>query len=167
MIIGSGGAGKSTLAQKLGKILNLPVYHLDTYFWKPGWIQRDRSEFIEIVYSLLKNDKWIIDGNYRFTMDLRIEACDTIIFLDYKRYICYWNILKRHFTYKGKSRPCMTEGCHEKIDWVYVKWIWSYQKRKHKVILKLEANKEHKNILVFKNRKDTDNYLDEIKKNYC
>ncbi len=83
-IVGISGSGKSTLANKLGKKLNLPVFHLDKYFWTYGWKERyaTKEEFTPIVEGFARQSNWIIDGNYRESLDVRLEKADTIIFLD-------------------------------------------------------------------------------------
>ncbi len=84
MIIGSGGSGKSTLARQLGKILNIEVFHLDAIHWKPGWVETPLDEWKAIIDELTKKETWIIDGNYGdCTMETRIQAADTIIFLTF------------------------------------------------------------------------------------
>lgn len=107
ILIGSGGAGKSTLASKLGKKLNIEVFHLDQLFWKPNWEMTDREYQIEIQNDLIMKPTWIIDGNYGGTLDLRIKSADTIIFLDRNRFICIYQVLKRVKKYNGSSRPDM------------------------------------------------------------
>lgn len=82
-IIGSGGAGKSTLARKLGEILDIPVYHLDAIFWRPNWEPIERDELIEKTMEIQETDDWIIDGNYNTTMDFRLQQADTVIFLHF------------------------------------------------------------------------------------
>ncbi|MBA9086239.1 adenylate kinase family enzyme [Fontibacillus solani] len=74
MIIGSSGSGKSTFSRKLGEALNITVYHLDVYFWKPGWVETPREEWIEFNKQLVMKQKWIIDGYYGSTMDIRVHA---------------------------------------------------------------------------------------------
>jgi len=162
IIIGSGGAGKSTLAEKLGKILELPVHHLDTFFWLPGWIERDKTEFISIVIKLIKEEEWIIDGNFQNTMSIRMNASDTVIFLDYNRFTCYWSVVVRFFRDKGKSRPSMTDGCDEKFDIEYYKWIWNYPKNIAMIYELIEKYKDNRIILIFKNRKETNLFLSNL-----
>jgi len=162
IVIGSGGAGKSTLSQKLGKILKLQVHYLDAYFWLPGWIERDKTEFISIVKRLINENEWILDGNFKNTMKMRMQACDTIIFLDYNRLTCFKGAAFRLFRDRGKSRTSMTDGCNEKFDWEYYKWIWNYPKIKNRVYDLIEKYRNSRNVFVFKNRKDTDRFLSEL-----
>lgn len=155
IIIGSGGSGKSTLARKLSKILNIKVYHLDMLLWKPNWIGVSREEQIRIQNEILKNDEWIIDGNYSRTIDLRINAADTIIFLDLPRIICLFRVFKRYFKYLHKSRPDMVEGNKERINFDFLKWIWNYPKVIKPIIMnKLKDASNDKKILIMKSPKD-------------
>ena len=76
-VIGCGGAGKSSLARRLSEDLNLPLIHLDTYFWNPGWIETPESLWREKVEDLVAEPKWIMDGNFSGTFDLRFPASDS------------------------------------------------------------------------------------------
>lgn len=86
MLIGSGGAGKSTLARQIGQMLAIEVIHLDTLMWRSNWEIIDKEEQIAIQHNIVQKDEWIIDGNYGGTMDIRLREADTVIFLDYSRY---------------------------------------------------------------------------------
>ncbi len=134
-IIGSGGSGKSTLARRLGALLGIPVIHLDSLFWKPGWVETETGEWRSIQEDLVKGDCWIIDGNYSDTMDVRFEAADTLVFLDFPRSLCLWRAVRRRFQYAGRSRPDVGPGCPEKIDWDFVRWIWTFPAAQRPVLL--------------------------------
>ncbi|MGA9468475.1 MAG: DNA topology modulation protein [Exiguobacterium marinum] len=126
MIIGSGGAGKSTLARQLGERLQLDVYHLDALMWKPGWVMATREERISIQQQLVKKDEWIIDGNFGNTLDLRLHAADTVILIDLPRIVCIYRVLKRVARYRGTTRPDMGASCEEKLDFAFLKWVWNF-----------------------------------------
>ncbi len=126
VIIGSGGSGKSVLARELGDILGIPVVHLDAVYWRPGWMEPPKEEWHNKVAELTRGDCWIIDGNYGGTMEVRFQAADTIVFLDLPRILCLWRVIKRRFQYLGRQRPDMAPGCPEKVDWMFLKWIWRY-----------------------------------------
>lgn len=81
-IIGISGSGKSTLAVKLGKILALPVHHIDYYFWQPNWVQRDKQELIKQIDDIIKQDSWIIEGTYKQTLTNRFLHSDAVIWLN-------------------------------------------------------------------------------------
>lgn len=108
-IIGSAGSGKSTLSQKLGEILSLPVVHLDRFYWKPNWTPTVNDEWDEFVKDAVSEDQWIIDGNYTRTLGIRLSEADAVIFLDMPRLLCIYRIIKRRIRYHGKTRPDLNE----------------------------------------------------------
>src|SRR5260370_23338407 len=96
VILGSSGAGKSTLARELSRMLNIKVYHLDRLFWQRGWKGKTRDTRIDIIQDLVREQQWIIDGNYLSASELHLNAADTIIFLDISPLVCLQRIIKRH-----------------------------------------------------------------------
>lgn len=162
-IIGSGGSGKSTLSRKLGEKLNLPVHHLDIYFWDPGWVEGDKIKFVNDIKRIISEPKWIIDGNFSGTYNLRFSEADTIIFLDYKRSVCLYNVFKRVFKYWGKRRPDLAEGCYEKFDLNFHRWVWNFPNRtRPNTLKKLAEIQEIKTVVILKSRKETERFLDKI-----
>lgn len=137
LIIGSGGAGKSTLARRLSKILEIDAIHLDTLYWHSGWVETPRAEWEQQVTALVTRDAWIMDGNYSGTLDIRIAACDTIIFLDLAPMICLWRAFKRWLRYRHHTRPDMAEGCPERFSFEFIVWILSYPVRTRPRVLQL------------------------------
>ena len=111
IIIGCGGAGKSTLARQLGEKTGLPVVHLDQLFWKPGWQESTKDEIDEKIRVEMEKTQWIMDGNYNRTMSRRMERCDTVIYLDFSTIACVMGVLKRITTNYGRVRPDMGESC--------------------------------------------------------
>jgi len=134
MVMGSSGSGKSTMAKRLGEIIGLPVVHLDSISWLPGWVAMPEAEFDEKVREAADEPAWVIDGNYSRTRDYRLERADTVIYLDFSRYTCLLRALKRRIMYHGRTRPDIGEGCPERITWWLVKWIWTYPRRKPAVL---------------------------------
>ncbi len=126
-VIGYSGAGKSTLASRLSDGLELPVLHLDTVHWLPGWKERALDAKLKMVSDFLdiNSEKgWVIDGNYKkLFYERRMDEADRIIFLDFPAPRCLIRAYKRYFKYKGRSRASITEGCDEKIDLEFIKWI--------------------------------------------
>jgi len=160
VIIGSGGSGKSTLAKNLGTILNLPVYHLDYYYWKPDWVPTEEYEWDNFVEMLAKKDEWIIDGNYRRTMDVRLREADTIIFLDYPTHLSLYRAVKRRVQYNGRTRPDMGYGCTERIDYQFLKWIWNFRRENRPEILeKLNELKNKKQIYIFTSPNQVNDFI--------
>lgn len=160
MIIGSGGAGKSTLARRLSEILNLEVVHLDRLFWKPGWIAVSKDEQKNIQNELVKKESWIIDGNYGGTLDIRLNAADTIIFLDFPRLLCVYRVIKRRLKYSRRPRPDMREGCKERIDFSFIKWVWDFPKTKRPSIVERLIELEYeKEVILLKSPKEVRRFI--------
>jgi adenylate kinase family enzyme len=163
LILGSSGSGKSTLANQLGEKLNLPITHLDLLFWSAGWIVRDHSLFINDLEAVLRQDAFIIDGNYNQTLEKRLMVSDTVLFLNFNRFKCFYGALKRYIQYRNRTRPSITIGCHEKIDFEFVKYIlFDYPIKKRKVILPLIKKHFKGNLIIFNNRKQLKQFLTEL-----
>ena len=135
LVLGSGGAGKSTLAQALGTRLDLPVIHLDAHYWQPGWTAPPPDVWERIVRGLVQRETWVMDGNFSGTMEIRLAAADTVVFLDFPRLLCLWRITRRFLKYRGQTRPDMAPGCVESLDWDFAKWVWDYPRRTRPLVL--------------------------------
>jgi adenylate kinase family enzyme len=166
LIIGPAGAGKSTLAKRLRAVLDLPIISLDQYFWKPNWKKTSDSEWRNIVVEMVQKDRWIMDGNYRSTLDIRIPRADTIIFLDFPRFICLGRVLKRRF--ENEQKQCAA-GCRERISWNFLKWIlWKFPQSGRKYLLeKLKEVENEKSVLIFKSNREVENFLRNLEKTAC
>ena len=163
LIIGSGGAGKSTLARRLGEKTGIDVVHLDKIFWNPGWVPTGKDEWREVVRQALEKDSWIIDGNFGGTLEMRIQACDTIIFLDMPRHVCIYRILKRWVMYSKDTRPDMAEGCEERFDFEFFMWVWNYPTRsKPEKELVLTRYADEKKIIRLRSNREIEQFLQEI-----
>jgi adenylate kinase family enzyme len=134
-IIGSGGAGKRTLAVALGQKLGVPVLHLDAAFWQPGWVEREPENWLEWQRRAVTAPAWIMDGNYGGTMNVRLDAADTVIFLDLPPTLCVMRALLRAIRYGGRSRPDMAANCPERVDLKFLLRIWNYRRKNSPAIL--------------------------------
>ncbi|MDA3884775.1 MAG: hypothetical protein PF638_04195 [Candidatus Delongbacteria bacterium] len=139
LVIGSGGAGKSTFTKQLSKVLDIPIIHLDVHFWLPGWVQRESEKWHKKVDELIARESWIMDGNFNSTLDKRFKRADTIFYFDFSTIRCLYNAIKRMILgrYFFKKRSDMAEGCIEKFDWEFYKWIWNFNKNHRKEYYKM------------------------------
>lgn len=165
MVIGSPGSGKSTFSRKLAEIVHIPLIHLDKEYWKSGWVETTRDEWIIKQESLMLGDKWIIDGNYGGTMKMRIEKADTIICFKLSRLVCILSYFKRVLTNINKVRPDMPEGCPEKFDFEFMKYIWRFPKASGLRNLERIRKNDDKNIIIFNKRSEANKYIEELRKN--
>lgn len=162
MIFGFSGGGKSTLARKMGEILDIEPTHFDAIHWLPGWVESTREYKKEMIKPVLERERWIIEGNYhRIYWNERLELADTVIFIDVNRFICLWQAWKRSRIYKGKTRPDMGEGCTEKFDLEFAKWVFFKGRRKNNIMLDAVkyAKEQNKAVYVLKNRRDINKFL--------
>jgi adenylate kinase family enzyme len=163
IIIGCGGSGKSTLARILGERTGLPVVHLDQICWSPGnWQHLEPEEFDARLTQELEKPRWILDGNFNRTLPLRLAHCDTVIWLDYNRFVCIFSWLKRVITNWGKTRPDMGPNCNEKLDLEFAKWIWTFNKKNRCKYHEILAQQKDKEIHIFKNRRQLRKFLNRI-----
>ncbi|PKR77049.1 AAA family ATPase [Halalkalibacillus sediminis] len=162
IVLGSSGAGKSQLSRRLGKLMNTEVFHLDSFFWQPGWKAINKDEFINAQMKIVEEDQWIIDGTYLSTLDIRYEKADTIIFLEYPRVKCLYRAISRFLKYRGRKRPDMGKGCPEKIDMEFLKYIWDFPKKNGRKIKAKLSEEEKRTVIHLTSQKETDEFLSNL-----
>lgn len=161
-VLGYCGAGKSTLARKLGERYGLPVLHFDTIQFTPGWRERDRDEAHRIVHEFMENSAWVIDGNYtKFEYERRLAEADEIVVLALPRMSCFFRAWSRYFRFRGKSRPDMADGCCEKMDREFVWWLlWEGRTRQKREKFQRVLEQYPEKTVVLKSQRDIDRYLE-------
>ena len=160
LVIGCPGSGKSMFSRALHRITGLPLFHLDMMYWNADRTTVDPSVFHDRLKSVLQNEEWIIDGNYASTMELRMQACDTIVFLDYPQEVCLNGIRER----RGKVRPDMPwmEPENEE-DEEFIAFVQSFRMQNRPKIMQLLARYGEKDIHVFEKRSQADAFLRQYK----
>jgi adenylate kinase family enzyme len=140
-ILGSGGAGKTTLAVELGSRTGLPVVHLDPLYWAPGWVPRPPEDFHTALVAAVAEERWILDGNVLWgdADDPRFRRVDTVVFLDLSRSTCIRRAVTRRLGYDGQRRPDLPAGCREEIELSFFRWMWGYPKRVRPRVLAILA----------------------------
>ncbi len=160
IVIGCPGSGKSTFSKALHEITGLRLFHLDMLYWKPDKTSVDREYFDSCLQTILHRDEWIIDGNYGRTMDIRMQACDTVFFLDYPTETCLDGIQSR----KGKKRsdlPWVESAALE--DEEFISFIKNYNTDSRPNVIKLLKKYQSRDIFIFHSRTDADDYLAKLK----
>jgi adenylate kinase family enzyme len=165
MIVGFSGSGKSTLARQLGEKLNIVPTHMDALYWKPGWAESSTEEHIEKLKPILQRDEWVIEGSYRRVLYReRLHDADTVIFLDMNRFLCFYRVIKRRILYRGRTRPDMGEGCPEKLDFEFAKWVlWDGRKKRWKLYEDIRLCREMgKDVWIAKRPKQVRKFLENV-----
>ncbi|WP_426157029.1 AAA family ATPase [Pseudomonas sp. TSRC2-2] len=115
MIVGQPGSGKSTLARKLGERTGLPVVHIDTIHWQPGWIERSRDEKTRLCLEVEARDRWIFEGGHSTTWENRVARADLLIWIDRSATLRFLRVLRRTLLHRGQSRADLPENCPERL----------------------------------------------------
>lgn len=163
MVIGCGGSGKSTLARKIHHILQLELIHLDQLYWSAGWVESPKAEWEDKVRKAAAKEKWVIDGNYRGTMDIRLPRADMVVFLDYSRWLCLYRVIKRTLLNYRQTRPDSAPGCPERFTLEFLMYVFSFNDKKRPQLLeRLKKRKEGTQLVIIKNQKDYMQFLEQL-----
>ena len=154
IVIGCPGSGKSTLARALRQKTGLPLCHLDLLYWNADKTTVEKDVFLERLSAVLAGDAWIIDGNYASTMELRLAACDTVIFLDYPLELCLAGIRER----RGKPRDDMP-WVEQEEDAEFMTFVKRYHEEQRPQVLALLEKYGDKHVIVFRDRAQADAFL--------
>ena len=154
MIIGCPGSGKSTFARALAAKKGLPLHYLDMMYWNPDRTIKPKEEFRAALRETVSLPEWIIDGNYGSTLEIRMEVCDTVIFLDYPVEVCIAGVEER----RGKPRPDMP-WIETEPDLEFIEFIKKYNEESRPKVIELLEKYKEKNIIIFKSRAEADEYL--------
>ncbi len=166
IVVGSPGAGKSWFSQHLGAVTRIEVIHLDHLFWQPGWVEMPRAEWVEVQAQLVKRESWIIDGYYGATLEIRLERADTVMFLDLPRGICIKRALSRVVRNYGRTRSDMANGCGERINGEFLRYIWRFPFDQRPGLLRKLARAQALgvDVMTFKTNREVQTYLDHLQK---
>ena len=158
IVIGCPGSGKSTFSKALHKLTKIPLYHLDMLFWNADKTTVEKSVFLDRLFKITENGEWIIDGNYGSTMELRMQKCDTVIFLDYPVDVCLDGIKER----KGKPRSDMPWTEDDEDDAEFLEFIKNYNAQSRPKVIELLKKYSHKDIYIFSDRLQAEEFLNQI-----
>lgn len=161
IVIGCPGSGKSTFARELHNITKLPLVHLDMLNWNADRTTVPREVFRRRLEDALRGDNWIIDGNYGSTMEMRMAACDTVIFLDYPVEVCLRGVSER----RGKKREDLPwiERENEPEDEEFLEFIKNYDNDGRPQVMALLEKYAEKKIIRFSSRAQAQEYLEKLR----
>ncbi len=161
MIFGVPGSGKSTFALRLSKLLGLPLFHLDKYFFTKKWKERDYEEFLGIQKGLVEQESWIIDGNATKSFEMRYNRADIVLYFHFNRLLCLWRIFKR-LIFKDPHISDRAEGCSENVRFRLIRYLWGFDKRVNQSIQKLRELYPSVQFEELRNNREVDLFLARI-----
>ena len=158
IVIGCPGSGKSTFSRALHKLTGIPLYHLDMLNWNSDKTTVGKEIFRQRLQNVLSLDRWIIDGNYGSTMELRLKECDTVFFLDFPLKVCIEGISER----KGKPRSDMP-WVETEDDEEFLEFIRNYNTDSKPAVMELLSRYNYKDIYVFRSREEAEEYINRMR----
>lgn len=167
LVIGCSGSGKSTFTVKLADLTGIKAIHLDRLWWKPNWAEETRENFDQKLCKVFGLDGWIIDGNFSRTLEQRVSQADMVFRFEIGTFACVLGYFKRLISGKlGKKRNDITEGCNERLDISFVKYIIGFSKNNKKDTDELLSRYPDVKVITFTSRKDANRYINGLKKYY-
>ncbi len=162
LVMGSSGSGKSTFARRLSSMTGIPTVSIDALFWKPGWVESDRDEFQRRMTEAAREPRWIMDGNYtrNGAGELRRELSRHGHLVRPAAIDLHAGIFRRIAGSYGQVRAEMAEGCPEKIDLEFFRYVWTYrQQQRPKLIEYFKGLRPDQSLVCFTDRVQADDYL--------
>ena len=159
IVVGCPGSGKSTFSKKLHRLTSIPLFHLDMMYWKKDQTTVEKEEFLRLLSKVLQMDSWILDGNYASTMEQRLAACDTAIFLDYPAEVCLEGVRSR----RGQARSDIP-WIETKEDEEFIAFVQSFNEQQKPKILNLFQTYGNKNCIVLHSRAEGEKFLSRLEK---
>jgi hypothetical protein len=122
-------------------------------------VETPSDEWRKVLQNRLSADAWIADGNYAGTFDVRFPRADTIIVLAPSRWTCAARVLRR--TLANHGRPVQAEGCPERIDLKFLKWVWRYQSNSRPLLdVAIQEHGGTATVIVLKHPREVRQFLD-------
>lgn len=162
-VIGHSSSGKSTFSKRLSQVYDIPVLHIDKIFFESNWVERNAKDVESEIRAFMDSKQWIIDGFYRKLATERFDEADRIFIFNFNRFKCLYGAIVRRLKYHNQNRDSVCVGCKERLNFSFIWWIlYGGRKKDSRELLKRFEQAYHDKIIIFKNRKQTNQYLMKI-----
>jgi adenylate kinase family enzyme len=162
-VIGAGGAGKTRLARTLGRMLGLPVIHLDAHYYGPGWQPSAPADWTARHRQLAAGQRWVLDGNYASTLGLRLERADTVVFLDLSPLLCAWQVLRRWALGRRRPAPDLPPGLRPKLDRQFLAYVLGFRRhRRPALLVELSRWSHGRTVVVVRSRQAIKRFIAQL-----
>ena len=160
-IVGCGGSGKSYVARELGRLLDLPVIHMDAVYFDDQWNPLPIERFEAVQRELIAAPRWVIDGNYNSTVQVRLEAADSVVFMDLPTRVCLWGILSRQLRHgRGQNDQ---NGVYNRITGDVLRYVLGYRRKmRPKVLAKIDRHASGARLIMLTSRRQTRRFLRQV-----
>ncbi|WP_345563222.1 topology modulation protein [Nonomuraea rosea] len=160
VIVGVCGSGKSYVARELGRLLEAPVTHLDATYYDDDWNPLPQREFAAAQRELVAGARWIIDGNYNGSLEIRLRACDTVVMMD----VSTWTALRGLFSRQARHGAGQhASGVYNRINWTVISYVLGYRRRmRPRVLAKIREFAAGKDVVFLTGRARTRRWLEEV-----
>jgi adenylate kinase family enzyme len=163
LVIGCSGSGKTTLARWLARQLNLPLVVLDQHYWRPGWEVPPEEEWRKTVRTLANRDAWVMDGTYHATLGDTLPSADAVIWLDFSRWLCLVRVLWRTLLTRGRVRSDTADGCPERLDLEFLRYVWDFNDRTRPRIGAVLEHARHPVVVVLRSPAEVSRFREEFR----
>jgi adenylate kinase family enzyme len=165
VVTGPAGAGKSELASRLGERLGIGVVHLDTLFWKPGWVATPREEWEALQRRELAAAEWVVDSQADDMLPDWLDAADTLVFVDASPLRCLWRVARRRRNrHASVGVPSQTEpGPAHRALLKFARNQWRYRTRvRGELLAELDRARDRRRVVTVRTREDAAAFLDSV-----
>jgi len=161
-VIGTSGAGKTTLARAIARRLDLSHIELDALNWQSGWrdlVRSDPAEFARRVAAAMQVDGWVADGNYAVARDLLWRNASHLVWLDYERRVIMRRVIGRSLA-RVILRTELWAGTGNRERWHYllhpshpILWAWRTWETMRRETAELIGRREYAHLKVVRLRR--------------
>lgn len=165
LVTGPAGAGKSSLAGELGRLLGIRVLHLDTLFWKPGWVATPPDEFEAAQRRELATDEWIVDAQFDDMLRDWLQKADAVVFVDASLLRCLWRVSRRRLDPQdgvGTSLGVEQAPVYRALS-KFLRNQWRYRRKiRGELLAELARKAEGREVVVLRRGRDAAAFLSSV-----